>query len=123
MGKEYADNLAFKMRTVDLVAACSISEDELAYARDTLQVKQLYKDYDQMIEQADLEAVFIISSTDMHASQMIKALEAGLHVFCEKPLAITVESCVKVKEVASRNHQCRSKLAINGYRCRQAKGF
>ncbi len=112
MGKEYADNLAFKMRAVDLVAACSISEEELAYARDTLQVKQLYKDYDQMIEQADLEAVFIISSTDMHASQMIKALEAGLHVFCEKPLAITVESCVKVKEVASRHPHLKTTIGF-----------
>lgn len=102
MGKQYAHNLAWKMKDVDLIAACSLSAEERTYASVSLGIRSVYDDFDHMLELTELEAVFIISSTDMHAEQIIKVLKKGLHVFSEKPLAISMEACLQVQEVADR---------------------
>jgi myo-inositol 2-dehydrogenase/D-chiro-inositol 1-dehydrogenase len=52
---------------------------------------QIYEDYDEMLEKADLEAVVVASVTAVHAEQALKAIKKGLHVLCEKPLSIDVE--------------------------------
>ena len=52
---------------------------------------RLYKNYDEMLKQEGLEAVVIASVTTVHAEQAIKAIEANLHVLCEKPLSTSVE--------------------------------
>jgi len=112
MGKEYAKNLAFKINNAELVAACSINEEELAFAKKELGLTNLYTDYDKMLKEVALDAIFVISSTDMHAKQIIKGLKAGLHVFSEKPLAITVKECKEVETVAAKYpHQ----LAVVGF--------
>ncbi len=101
LGKNYAENLRFRVRNVDLVAACSINAQELEYAKNELTVKNVYSDYDKMLKKEDLDTVFIISSTDQHVEHFTKALKAGLHVFCEKPLALNVASCKKVEALAA----------------------
>lgn len=55
-----------------------------------------------LIADESLDWVFIGSWNHVHAPQIIAALEAGKHVFCEKPLATTLEDCVKIKEASSR---------------------
>lgn len=112
LGKEYAKNLAFRIRTADLVAVCSLHQAELAFAKEELGIKHLYTDYDQLLVHEGLEAVFVVSSTDQHAEHIIKALQAGLHVFSEKPLAITVAACDGVVEVAA---QYPGQLAVVGF--------
>ena len=102
LGRRYAENLHFKVPHATLVAACSISEKELAYAKETLNVERTYSAFDEMLAKEDLDALFIISSTNQHATHFIKGLEAGLHVFCEKPLALDVASCQAVEEVAAK---------------------
>lgn len=47
-----------------------------------------YKDYDVMLEKASLDAVIIATPPRLHASMVRKALERGLHVFCEKPFCL-----------------------------------
>jgi predicted dehydrogenase len=54
---------------------------------------QLYTDFDKMISEAKLDAVSIALPTPMHAEFAIKALEAGLNVLCEKPMASNVKEC------------------------------
>lgn len=112
MGKEYAKNLTFKIRAVELVAACSINKKELTFAKKELGIKQVYTDYDAMLQEVDLEAVFVISSTNKHAEHIIKGLKAGLHVFSEKPLAITSKECRKVEKVAAKYP---NQLAVVGF--------
>ena len=103
LGKEYAANLKFKIRQANLVAACSIIDEELVYARDQLGIKHVFKDYEEMLTMAELEVVFVISDTNMHVRHMVKALEADKHVFCEKPLAITMEECQKAQQAVDRH--------------------
>ena len=103
LGKSHARNLAFKVTNAELVAACSIAEDELAWARSELGIEACYTDYSQMLREAALDAVFIVTSTTMHADQIVEALEAGLHVFSEKPLALNMADCERVVAVADRH--------------------
>ncbi len=105
LGKRHAENLVHRVSGASVTAACSIVEDELHFARNTLNIRDTYQDYDAMLAQADIEAVFLVTSTSLHAEQIIKALEAGKHVFCEKPLALNVEDCQKVVDVAARYPQ------------------
>lgn len=112
LGRKYAENLRFRVRNVELVAACSIHKAELESAKNDLGIDRLFTDYDEMMASGGLDAVFIISSTDQHAGQFIKALEAGLHVFCEKPLALNVETCEKVEAVSALHPD---QLAVVGF--------
>jgi len=54
---------------------------------------QLFSDFDEMIADADLDAVSITVPTFLHADLTVRALAAGLHVLCEKPMALTVAQC------------------------------
>jgi myo-inositol 2-dehydrogenase/D-chiro-inositol 1-dehydrogenase len=56
-----------------------------------------------MLTNKEIEAIVIITSTDQHADQIIMAVEAGYHVFCEKPLAINLEDCYKVEKVVEKH--------------------
>lgn len=102
MGRSYAENLAWRIKDVTLIAACSLSVEEREYASETLQITSVYADYHEMLEAPGLEAVFVVSSTDMHANHIIWALQKGLHVFSEKPLAISMEACHRVLKVANQ---------------------
>ena len=51
-----------------------------------------------MLAQAELDAVAIISPSNLHCEQVISALEKGSHVFCEKPLGISKAECLIVEK-------------------------
>jgi predicted dehydrogenase len=55
-------------------------------------------DYHELLKRDDLDAVAITSPDFCHEEHAVAALEAGKHVFCEKPLAITVEGCDRILE-------------------------
>lgn len=112
LGKEYAKNLIFRIPSAELVAACSIDAAELEFARKELAIKHLFQDYDQMLKLPELEAVFVISSTNKHAEHIVAALEAGLHVYSEKPLSSSIEECRRVEAVAA---QYPDQLAVVGF--------
>ncbi|BBM89726.1 scyllo-inositol 2-dehydrogenase (NAD(+)) [Spirochaetota bacterium] len=104
LGKRHAENLAFRTRHVNLKAACSVVEDELAYARTELGIPATYTDYRSLLEkEKDLDVVFLVSSSNLHSEQIMLALEHDLHVFCEKPLSLTVEEGLAVHEVHKKH--------------------
>ena len=53
----------------------------------------VYEDFATMLREASLDAVSITAPSFLHAQLSIQALEAGVHVLCEKPMALTVEEC------------------------------
>ena len=112
LGKEYAYNLRYKIPQAQLVAACSLDDTELNFARQQLGLTYVFSDYQRMIDEMDLEAIFVVSSTNKHAEHIIAALKSGLHVFSEKPLAITSEDCKRVEEVAANYPR---QLAVVGF--------
>ncbi len=103
LGRIHAANIAYKIPNMTLVAACSLVPEELEYAKAELGVTEVYSDYRQMLAEADIEAVVIITPSGEHCWQIAAALDAGKHVFCEKPLGVDVEQC-KIAEAAVERH-------------------
>ena len=103
MGRRHAENLARRVTGATLVAACSPIDDELGWAEDTLGVAQTFGDYAAMLSRADIDAVFLVTPTTLHAQQIVDALDAGKHVFCEKPLSLDLDACLRVEAEARRH--------------------
>lgn len=99
LGKVHANNLAFAVPNVNLLAACSVVPEELEYAESELGVTKLYKDYTEMLKDDEIDAVVIVSPSHLHCGQVIEAFEAGKHVFVEKPLGVSLEEMKEVKIV------------------------
>ena len=97
VGMIHACHLARQIEGARLVAACSIVPEELEAARRELGVEQTYADFNQMIEQAEIDAVVIVTTTSLHAEQIQFALEAGKHVFTEKPMGVNAVECKQVE--------------------------
>jgi myo-inositol 2-dehydrogenase / D-chiro-inositol 1-dehydrogenase len=102
LGKRHAENLAYRVPGASLVAACSPLEEERAWARDTLPEPRLYDDYADLLADPEVDAVWLVTPSSLHAQQIIDALQAGKHVFCEKPLSLDVAECERVVAEAAR---------------------
>jgi myo-inositol 2-dehydrogenase/D-chiro-inositol 1-dehydrogenase len=100
MGRRHAENLARRVPSAELVAACSPDPDELAWAERHLGVAQRFANYAAMLA-ADIDAVFIVTPTTLHAQQIVDALRARKHVFSEKPLSLDLAECRRVEAEAA----------------------
>jgi myo-inositol 2-dehydrogenase/D-chiro-inositol 1-dehydrogenase len=103
MGRRHAENLATRVPGASLVAACSPIGEELDWARKTLAVQSAYKDYADLLADKNVDAVFIVTPNTLHPQQIIEALRAGKHVFCEKPLSMVLEECLAVEAEAAKH--------------------
>ena len=97
LGMNHAKNLMFKIPNAELVAACSIKQEEVDFVRDNWGVKNVYTDFDEFLETPEMQAVVIVSSSGLHCEQICKAMEKGLHVFSEKPLGVDIAQCKKAE--------------------------
>lgn len=102
LGRRHAQNLAYRVPGATLAAACSPLEDDLAWARDALPETRLYRDYAELLADASVDAVWLVTPSALHAQQIVDALRAGKHVFCEKPLSLDVAECERVVGEARR---------------------
>lgn len=75
----------------ELAAVCGRDRDRTTDVGKKYAIPQVYTDYRRMIEQGDLDAVVISTPDDLHYEMAMAALDAGLHVLCEKPLALNAE--------------------------------
>ena len=69
----------------------------------SLGVQRVTKDYHEVLDDPEIEAVLICSSTDTHAQISIEAILAGKHVFCEKPVDQDAEKILEVMDVLKRH--------------------
>lgn len=93
MGKRHVHTLISRVPRANVVAVCSDQVHEVAWAKENYADDEIevYDFYDAMLEHPGLEAVWISSSTDVHASQTLGGIKKGLHVLCEKPLSTDLE--------------------------------
>jgi myo-inositol 2-dehydrogenase / D-chiro-inositol 1-dehydrogenase len=107
LGRRHAENLAQRVPRAKLVAACSPVADERQWARESLGVERVYGDFGALLADADVDAVFLVTPTSLHAEQIILALQAGKHVFCEKPLSLNLADCQRVAAHAAKHPQLK----------------
>jgi len=78
---------------VELHSLCTRTEERLAELGGRFGVASTTTDYREMLADPDLDAVSITTHWRDHATPALAALAAGKHVFCEKPMASTIEEC------------------------------
>lgn len=109
IGKIHARNLAQlvpgarvgAIADPDYAAACELAEQ--------LRVSQVSADYHEVMQNPEIDAVAICSSTNTHAQMMIEAAQAGKHIFCEKPIAYDLK---KIDEALGVVEKAGVKLQI-----------
>ena len=99
-----------RCRNVDVVAACDVSDSALAQIQEQHGIDKLYHDYQELLRKEDLDIVSICTSNDMHHPIAMAAIEAGLDVYCEKPLALT---CAQAREMHEAAMAKGTKTGIN----------
>jgi predicted dehydrogenase len=83
------------------VAACDLDEDRLEKIGRRYPALRLTRSYDDLLDDPELEVVLIATSVSSHFPLALKALEAGKHVFVEKPLAASSAEAEQLIETAS----------------------
>lgn len=78
---------------VEIAAVCTRNPERLAEIAGKFGVKKTYTDFHAMLADPEIESVSITTMWDQHAGPAVAALEAGKHVFLEKPMASTVADC------------------------------
>src|SRR5436190_3689629 len=84
-----------------LVAAADVNVAAAQEAKQLYEMQSAHADYREMLANRDINGVVIGTPNKFHAEQAIAALEAGKHVFLEKPMAMNVTEADAI--VAARN--------------------
>lgn len=100
LGTVHASNLKFKIPNAELVAVCAAEKDRVDEICRDWEIPEGYTDFDDMIGKAALDGVVIVSSTAVHKAHALAAIQAGLHVFIEKPTGINYEQSLEIEKAA-----------------------
>ncbi|KAF4552869.1 Oxidoreductase-like protein 5 [Elsinoe fawcettii] len=107
MGKRHVHTLLYRVPRARVVAVCSTERHELEWASGNEEYRdfeiQVYDNYEKMLGHKGLDAVWISTSTDVHASQSLIAITKGLHVLCEKPISTDLAQVQSVIDAAKAN--------------------
>lgn len=93
IGLTHAENLAHRVQGAQLVAVTTSKPERAAAVRQRCGDLPVYPTMEALLDSETLDAVAIASSTSAHADNVVAAAAAGVHIFCEKPLALTLEDC------------------------------
>ena len=99
LGYEHACNIANRVPGSELVAICDGNFDRAKQVAEELGVDAVYSDPKALCNDPNVEAVAVITNTASHVEMIGYAMDAGKHVFCEKPLAETVEKCKEAEKI------------------------
>lgn len=74
----------------DVVAISSVSRGNTEEAKKASGIENIYTDWQQMLNQEELDLVVVTSAVNLHKEMVIAAYEKGVHVVCEKPMALDI---------------------------------
>jgi predicted dehydrogenase len=82
---------------VEIVAACDVNEKAAQKLADDFKIPHVFTDFREMLKIKELDAVDICTPNRVHTPAVIAALNAGKHVLCEKPLAVSVKEVLAMR--------------------------
>lgn len=95
----------YKMnKDVELVAVCDINEERVNKVASEYGVKA-YTSYEELLASGTVDAVSVCTPNYLHAPISVVALNSGVHVLCEKPMATSKESAEAMIEAAKANNK------------------
>ena len=115
---------AFKVGGVEITALCDIDSEHLKNSADRIEKMQdtrprTFKNYKKLLDTPGLEAVIIATPPHWHALMFIAAVEQGLDVYCEKPLAYDIREGMAMVAAAKKS----GRIVQIGFQRRQSKAI
>ncbi|MBQ7202533.1 MAG: inositol 2-dehydrogenase [Eubacterium sp.] len=102
IGQVHAKSITYHIPQAEIVAISDIFVDGAKKVAEELGIPNYYQDYHEILNNPEIDAVLICSSTDTHADIACEAAEAGKHIFCEKPVDLTIAKIKKVIETVDK---------------------
>jgi myo-inositol 2-dehydrogenase/D-chiro-inositol 1-dehydrogenase len=103
IGSVHTRNLVHSIHEANVVAVCDIRLEVAQAVADELDIESVVKDYHDLIEDKDIEAVLIATNTNTHAYIVKDVAKAGKQIFCEKPLTLDLTSMDDVLEAVEKS--------------------
>jgi predicted dehydrogenase len=91
------------MPEIDVVAGCDIDPGRLKIAEEKWGITRHYADWNEMLRDVKPDAVAVCTPNHIHMQPTIDALNAGVHVLVEKPMAMNARECERMIDAARRN--------------------
>ena len=103
---------------VEIVAICDILPEKIEVFKNQFGMQNIpsFTDYKELIKMEGIDYVDICTPNYLHSIIAVDALNGGLHVFCEKPDAVSVEEALKMKAAAEKNNRHLMVMRNNRYR-------
>ena len=95
------------LQASDMAAVIAVASRDGQRARQfakELNIPKWYGNYQSLLDDPEIDAVYIPLPNHLHKPWSIKAAEAGKHILCEKPLALTPEECQAMFAAAEMHH-------------------
>jgi len=108
IGKGHLESYS-KIAGAKVVAAADVNAQELSAVAERYAIPHTYASFRELLKRDDVEAVDVCLHNNFHAPVSIAALEAGKHVYCEKPMAGSYADALAMMDAAKR---CARKLSI-----------
>ena len=109
IGQVHAKSITYHIPQAEIVAISDIYVEGAKKVAEELGIPNYYEDYHEILNNPEINAVLICSSTDTHADIAVEAAKAGKNIFCEKPVDLTV---AKIKKVIEAVDEAGVKLQI-----------
>lgn len=94
-------------KLTEVVAISSRSQESAQKAADALGIPRAHGSYEALLADPEVDAIYNPLPNHMHIEWSVKALEAGKHVLCEKPLGLTAAECQLLVDASSRHPELK----------------
>lgn len=96
----------------EVIAVADKNKERAEEVANRFNIPQLYEDYRKLIDEADIDAIFVCTPTKYHAQAVVDALKEDLNVFCEKPMCLTLEEADNIVQL-SRDTKAKFMVGYN----------
>lgn len=114
IGKVHLESISYHVKNATVTAmADPFMNEETEKLIKSYGVSKVTKDYKDILNDKDIDAVLVCSSTDTHAAISIEAINAGKHVFCEKPVDHSIEKIQAVADALKEHPDIKFQVGFN----------
>lgn len=114
IGKVHLESISYHVKNATVTAmADPFMNEETEKLIRSYGVSKVTKDYNDILNDKDIDAVLVCSSTDTHAAISIEAINAGKHVFCEKPVDHSIEKIQAVADALKEHPDIKFQVGFN----------
>ncbi len=103
-GMIHAENFAHRVEGARIAAVVDVVEENARRAAALLGCETVHTDYTRVLDDPAVQAVMVVSPTDLHKRIVIDCANASKHIFCEKPMAMNTSECDEMIEACRKNN-------------------